>query len=46
MLAAKQAARDKHSGNVALKVAAYGDVPIKKEQALENTLAQQVVSKL
>ncbi len=33
-------------GNVAFKVAVYGDLPIEKKQAMEKTLAQQVVSKL
>ena len=33
-------------GNVAFKVAVYGDIPIEKKQAMEKTLAQQVVSKL
>jgi hypothetical protein len=33
-------------GDVAFKVAVYGDLPIEKKQAIEKTLAQQVVSKL
>jgi hypothetical protein len=33
-------------GNVAFKVAVYGDIPIENKQAMEKTLAQQVVSKL
>jgi hypothetical protein len=33
-------------GNVAFKVAVYGDLPIEKKQAMEKALAQQVVSKL
>jgi hypothetical protein len=33
-------------GNVAFKVAVYGNVPIEKKQAMEKLLAQQVVSKL
>ncbi len=33
-------------GNVAFKVAVYGNLPIEKKQAMEKTLAQQVVSKL
>ena len=33
-------------GNVAFKIAVYGDLPIEKKQAMEKTLAQQVVSKL
>jgi hypothetical protein len=33
-------------GNVAFKVAVFGDLPIEKKQAMEKTLAQQVVSKL
>ena len=33
-------------GNVTFKVAVYGDLPIEKKQAMEKTLAQQVVSKL
>ena len=33
-------------GNVAFKVAVYGDIPIEYKQAMEKTLAQQVVSKL
>jgi hypothetical protein len=33
-------------GNVAFKVAVYGDLPMEKKQAMEKTLAQQVVSKL
>jgi hypothetical protein len=33
-------------GDIAFKVAAYGDLPIEKKQAMEKTLAQQVVSKL
>jgi hypothetical protein len=33
-------------GNVAFKVAVYGDLPIEKKQAMEKTLAQQVLSKL
>jgi len=33
-------------GNVAFKIAVYGDLPIDRKQALERTLAQQVVSKL
>ena len=33
-------------GNVAFKVAVYGQLPIEKKQAMEKTLAQQVVSKL
>jgi hypothetical protein len=33
-------------GNVAFKVAVYGDIPIENKQVMEKTLAQQVVSKL
>ena len=33
-------------GNVAFKIAVYGDLPIEKKQAMEKTLAQHVVSKL
>ena len=33
-------------GNVAFKVAVYGDIPIENKQAMEKTLAQQVVSNL
>jgi hypothetical protein len=33
-------------GNAAFKVAVYGDLPIEKKQAMEKTLAQQVLSKL
>jgi hypothetical protein len=33
-------------GNVAFKVAVYGDIPIENKQAMEKTLAQQIVSKL
>jgi len=33
-------------GNVAFKVAVYGDIPLEEKQAMEKTLAQQVVSKL
>ena len=33
-------------GNVAFKVAVYGHSPLEKKQAMEKTLAQQVVSKL
>jgi hypothetical protein len=33
-------------GNVSFKVAVYGDSPIEKKEAMEKTLAQQVVSKL
>jgi hypothetical protein len=33
-------------GNVAFKFAVYGDSPIEKKQAMEKTLAQQVVCKL
>jgi hypothetical protein len=33
-------------GDIAFKVAVYGDLPIEKKQAMEKTLAQQVVSKL
>jgi hypothetical protein len=33
-------------GNIAFKVAVYADLPIEKKQAMEKTLAQQVVSKL
>ncbi len=33
-------------GDVAFKVALYGDLPMEKKQAMEKTLAQQVVSKL
>ena len=33
-------------GNVAFKVAVYGDLPMEKKQAMEKTLAQQVISKL
>jgi hypothetical protein len=33
-------------GNVAFKIAVYGDLPIEKKQAMEKSLAQQVVSKL
>lgn len=33
-------------GNVAFKVAVYGDIPMENKQAMEKTLAQQVVSKL
>ncbi len=33
-------------GNVAFKVAVYGDIPIENKQAMEKALAQQVVSKL
>jgi hypothetical protein len=33
-------------GNVAFKVAVYGDIPIENKQSMEKTLAQQVVSKL
>jgi hypothetical protein len=33
-------------GNVAFKVAVYANLPIEKKQAMEKTLAQQVVSKL
>jgi len=33
-------------GNVAFKVAVYGDIPIENKQAMEKTLAQQVVSEL
>jgi hypothetical protein len=33
-------------GDIAFKVAIYGDLPIEKKQAMEKTLAQQVVSKL
>jgi hypothetical protein len=33
-------------GNVAFKVAVYGDLPIEEKQAMEKTLAQQVIFKL
>jgi hypothetical protein len=33
-------------GNVALKVAAYGDMPADKKKAVEKTLALQALSKL
>jgi hypothetical protein len=33
-------------GNVAFKVAVYGDIPIENKQSMEKTLAQQVVSKV
>jgi hypothetical protein len=33
-------------GNVAFKIAVYGDIPIEKKESLEKTLAQQVVSQL
>ena len=33
-------------GTVAFKVAVYGDLPMGKKQAMQKTLAQQVVSKL
>jgi hypothetical protein len=33
-------------GNVAFKVAVYGDIPFENKQAMEKALAQQVVSKL
>ena len=33
-------------GNVAFKIAVYGDLPIEKKQAMEKTLAQHVVSQL
>jgi hypothetical protein len=33
-------------GNVAFKVAVYDHSPLEKKQAMEKTLAQQVVSKL
>jgi hypothetical protein len=33
-------------GNVALKIALYGKLPMEKKKAVEKALAQQVVSKL
>jgi len=33
-------------GNVAFKIAVYGDIPIEKKESMEKTLAQQVVSQL
>lgn len=33
-------------GNVAFKIAVYGDIPIAKKQSMEKTLAQQIVSQL
>jgi hypothetical protein len=33
-------------GDIAFKVAVYGDLPIEKKQAMEKMLAQQVVSRL
>jgi hypothetical protein len=33
-------------GNAAFKVAVYGDLPIEKKQAMEKTLAQQVLARL
>ena len=33
-------------GKVAFKIAVYGDLPLDKKQAMEKSLAQQVVSKL
>ena len=33
-------------GNVAFKIAVYGDIPIEKKESMEKTLAQQVASQL